>query len=254
MVGSKIRAAGRLVERIPEHQHYIEVFGGSLALLFAKEPSALETVNDIDQDLINFWLVCRESPDELIDKLMLTPYSRALYERWKREPLPENDRIERAARWFYLSCAAFAGNMGSGWSYLRIKSTCNVPPPERFRRKIARVKSAFHRLANVQIECADFREMIARYGNSEDNFLYLDPPYIHLKWYAHNLEEADHIEMAEMCNASRARIMISYQDKPILARLYKGWSRAEYSSVKTSANTNPGGKKPLRTEVVMTNF
>lgn len=126
--GSKQRLCKYMLPLIPRHQHYVEVFAGSLAFLFAKRRSWLETINDKDGDVINFWLVIRDRADELLEKVAFTPYSRKLFDEWRHEAMPEGP-IERAARWFFLYCASFAG-YGRSWSYLKIRSTQNVTPPE----------------------------------------------------------------------------------------------------------------------------
>jgi DNA adenine methylase len=74
--GGKTTIADRIVALLPEHGHYVEPFAGSLAVLLAKPPSRMETVNDIDQDLI-FWRVLRDRPGDLERACGLTPHSRA---------------------------------------------------------------------------------------------------------------------------------------------------------------------------------
>lgn len=68
-IGGKYYLASRIVDLFPEHDHYIEVFGGALHVLCAKPKTKIETINDLDEDLINFWLVCRDRIDELLPKV-----------------------------------------------------------------------------------------------------------------------------------------------------------------------------------------
>lgn len=63
--GGKQMLAGRIAALLPDHRHYVEPFAGSLAVLLAKPPSTLETVNDLDRDLMLFWRVLRDRPDVL---------------------------------------------------------------------------------------------------------------------------------------------------------------------------------------------
>ncbi len=72
--GGKTRLAARIVELLPPHEHYVEPFAGSLAVLLAKPLSRMETVNDLDGDIMTFWRVLRDRPEELIliaDKTMV---------------------------------------------------------------------------------------------------------------------------------------------------------------------------------------
>jgi len=63
--GGKTRIARAIVDLLPAHEHYVEPFGGSLAVLLAKRPSAMETVNDINRALMTFWRVLRDRPGEV---------------------------------------------------------------------------------------------------------------------------------------------------------------------------------------------
>src|SRR5215467_10397855 len=56
--GGKQYLARRIVALMPPHTHYVEPFAGGLAVLLAKDPEGVsEVVNDLDQDLTNFWRV-----------------------------------------------------------------------------------------------------------------------------------------------------------------------------------------------------
>lgn len=75
--GAKWRIANWIIEHIPEHHSYVEPYFGSGAVFFNKSPSNIETINDIDGDVVNFFRVVRESVDELAYKIFMTPYARA---------------------------------------------------------------------------------------------------------------------------------------------------------------------------------
>lgn len=78
--GAKWGLAQTIVELMPKHRSYLEPFFGSGAVLFNKPPSAIETINDIDGDIVNFFTVLRECPQELAEKIALTPYSREVFD------------------------------------------------------------------------------------------------------------------------------------------------------------------------------
>lgn len=75
--GGKQRIAHHIVDVFPEHLHYIEPYAGGLSVLLAKPASKMETINDLDGDLITFWRVLRDNPEELIRVCAFTPHSRA---------------------------------------------------------------------------------------------------------------------------------------------------------------------------------
>src|SRR5579871_6388223 len=99
--GSKSALAPWIVSLLPAHQHYVEPFGGSLAVLLAKPPSRHETVNDLSRDLVTFWRVLRERPEQLLRACELTPHARAEFEDAYHDT---EDDLERARRvWVRLT-------------------------------------------------------------------------------------------------------------------------------------------------------
>lgn len=252
-VGGKAYMASWIISFFPDHEHYIEPFAGALHVLFAKPKSRLETVNDKEGDLVNFWMVCRDRLDELVKKLDFTPYSRQLYEKWKYENMPEEDPVEWAARWYYLNSASVNSFYRAGWSYTRDRANVYVPPVSRFRRRIERMFAACDRLAEVQIECGDFRDMFERYGDLEDAFLYCDPPYVGCKWYKHNFTDEDHRDLAELANAAKAKVMVSYEDCELVRSLYKGWTIDSSEQTRHSKVRRGPYKKPKATELLIMN-
>lgn len=78
--GAKWGMAAQIVSLMPPHRSYLEPFFGSGAVLSNKPPSAIETVNDIDGDIVNFFRVLRERPDDLAEAISLTPYARDVFD------------------------------------------------------------------------------------------------------------------------------------------------------------------------------
>ena len=78
--GAKWGMAKEIIALMPSHRSYLEPFFGSGAVLFNKPPSAIETVNDIDGDIVNFFRVLREQPEELARAISLTPYARDVFD------------------------------------------------------------------------------------------------------------------------------------------------------------------------------
>lgn len=74
--GGKATIADEIIAAFPAHDHYVEPYGGSLAVLLAKAPGRMETVNDLDLGLVTFWRVLRERRDDLMAVCELTPHAR----------------------------------------------------------------------------------------------------------------------------------------------------------------------------------
>ena len=112
--GGKTTIAARIASLLPEHRHYVEPFAGSLAVLLAKTPAGFETVNDLDGNLMTFWCVLRDQPDELARVCALTPHSRA--EHQAAYDLDAVDDLERARRvWVCLTQGRGNTLRRTGW-------------------------------------------------------------------------------------------------------------------------------------------
>lgn len=105
--GSKWSMAKQIIIFFPAHHSYLEPFFGSGAILFNKPRSNIETVNDLDNDVINLFKCIRNDPERLARSIYLTPYARDVYEKAFKEN-PE-DPFERALN-FYIRL-----NMGHGF-------------------------------------------------------------------------------------------------------------------------------------------
>ncbi|MBN7483930.1 DNA adenine methylase, partial [Mycobacteroides abscessus] len=115
--GGKSWLAPRLAAVLPPHKHYVEVCGGSLAVLLAKRRSRQETVNDLDGHLMTFWRVLRDRPDELERVCSLTPHSRA--ERTLAQEISsELGELEIARRVFVALTQGRSGSLTrTGWRH-----------------------------------------------------------------------------------------------------------------------------------------
>ena len=174
--GAKWGMAQEIVQIMPPHRSYLEPFAGSLAVLFHKPRSAIETVNDIDGDIVNFFRVLRAEPERLAREIDLTPYARAVFDD-AHENRGETD-FDRAVRFCIRS------RMGHGFKtcqktgfkidvYARERSYClncwNDMPEN--------IRAAAERLKEVQIENRPALELIRRFRHV-NVLIYADPPYL----------------------------------------------------------------------------
>lgn len=77
--GAKTRLVPWICSYIPDHKVYLEPFFGSGAVFFNKVPCRVETINDLNEEVYNYFKVLRDWPDELIRLIELTTYGRAEY-------------------------------------------------------------------------------------------------------------------------------------------------------------------------------
>ena len=99
--GGKFSHLGWLLPLLPESHHYCEPFAGSGAVLINKSVSPIETYNDLDGDVVNFFRVLRDHHDELIRVISLTPFSREEYCLAIYGKNDSDNAVERARR-FYI--------------------------------------------------------------------------------------------------------------------------------------------------------
>lgn len=170
--GSKFRLAQWIISYFPAHRHYVEPFGGAANVLLVKDRSPLETYNDLNTRIVNFFRVLRERPDELVKQINLTPWSRLEYE----ESFNETDSpVEAARRLFYRLWMSFSGQFNSHRSSWRRDNLGKRKVLDNI--KIDNLIAASQRLREVQIESRDAFQLIKE-TDSADTLFYLDPPYI----------------------------------------------------------------------------
>lgn len=178
--GGKGAMAAKLLGLMPPHKFYVEPFGGGASLLFAKEPSAVETYNDADEGLVNFFRVIRDP--ELFNMfyhlVLHTPFSRAEYNYCRETWANETDPVIMAYKWFVVARNSFAGNFGASWGYGVTSSNRGMASQASRLLSIFELLPAIHaRIMRVQIEHDSWEKVLARH-NHPDTLAYLDPPYI----------------------------------------------------------------------------
>lgn len=257
--GSKLAVADRIAALLSPHEHYVEPFAGSLAVLLAKRPSAMETVSDMDGNLMNFWCVLRDRPGDLERACVLTPHSRAEHEA---AFAMDGDDLERARKVWVLLTQGRGGHLPpkrSGWRYYQDPRGSSASMPAYLATYAGRLAAAAERLRHISLECRPAAEIIERYGRHPGVLIYADPPYLaslrtlnHGRSrgpdYAHELRtDEEHAELADALRAARAAVVISGYDAPLYRELYDGWHRTE---IPASAGN---GVSSQRTEMVWSN-
>ena len=210
-MGGKYYLTSWLSQYIPEHTCYVEPFCGAGHLLFAKESSQVEVLNDIDNHLIGFFELLKDDTkrSKLIQTLDNMLYSRRLWQdirsRWKQGNLPQ-DEIERAAYWFYLNRTTFSGDQKRGG--FAVPSTTGRNPVQSFRNAVDSLKAIAERLRGVCIENLDYQECIRRY-DSKDTLFYCDPPYLDSEhYYGNTFTQDDHRTLAEILHGIKGQAMV----------------------------------------------
>lgn len=246
--GSKWNLSDKIISLLPEHKSYLEPYFGSGAVLFTKKPSAIETVNDLNTDVVNLFEVVRNKPSELSQRLFLTPYSRKVYD----DAFLDNpaDEIEQAVNFIIKSVMShgFRTIEKSGWKN-DINGRERAYAVKHWNDLPDIIQDMTLRLKEVQIENRPALELIKRF-DKEDVCMYIDPPYVlstrTRKQYSFEMEDSDHIELLDTIVVSKAKILISGYDCELYNHKLKDWNRLEFSA------TAEKGLK--RTEVLWLNY
>jgi DNA adenine methylase len=244
-IGGKNRIAAKIIEIFPKHTTYVEAFAGGAQVFFRKEPSAVEVLNDLNGDVVNFFRICQCHHVELLRYLKFILVSRrwfALFEGENPESLTD---IQRAARFFYLQKNAFAGLIRNRKYRYGV-----VGPPSFNPGRIPQLlENAHKRLERVQIECLPYSEVLERFDRQTTLF-YLDPPYWGRKLYKFNFTDDDFVTLAERLRHLNGKVVLSLNDVPRVRELFHDFTLREIELPYTSQMK--AGKR-FR-ELLITNF
>jgi len=255
--GGKFSHLDWLLPLLPKTTHFCEPFGGSAAVLLNREPSPIETYNDLDSEIVNFFRVLREQKEALIEAIGLTPFSREEFEL-AITPLPQDiSDLERARRFFIrarqvrtgLAQTASAGR----WANCVLTSRAGMAGAvSRWLGSVEGLSEIVQRLLRVQIENAPAIDVINRY-DSEETLFYCDPPYPHSsrgdsRAYGYEMTDEEHRELARVLHNVKGKVALSSYHCDIMDELYSGWRRIE------AEPKNCHSIKKLRTEVLWANY
>jgi DNA adenine methylase len=245
IIGGKTRRAKRLAELLPPAECYVEVFGGSAAVLFAKEPSPVEVYNDGDGRLVNLFKTVQERPDDLSNALKLFPASRRLYYELVNGEFSVNDPVWRAAGYYFVLRTSFSCKPGAGFRSSRSERS-------RYSMLVDFVKWS-ERLDRVYIENLDFERVIEKYDGKGTVF-FVDPPYPGCeRYYNGRFEPTDHSRLRDVLVSVAGSWLLTYADAPEVRKLYGRFNVSE-EAVPYSASLDKGKRRPPATELVIANY
>lgn len=233
--GGKFSHLEWLLPLLPVAEHFCEPFGGSAAVLVNRDPAPVETYNDLDGEVVNFFRVLRENPNDLIRAIGLTPFSREEFEFAIDHQEDTNlSNLERA-RLFFIRArqvrTGLAQKASSGrWANCKLTSRAGMSGAvSRWLGSVDGLPEIAERLVRVQIENAPAVEVIERY-DSPNTLFYCDPPYTHdsrgdINAYKYEMDSEAHQELAGSLKSSKGMVAISGYESPLMNELYKGWNK-----------------------------
>ncbi|MBF1991359.1 DNA adenine methylase [Fischerella thermalis] len=255
--GGKYGHLDWLLPLLPKTTHYCEPFGGSAAVLLNREPSPVETYNDIDGEVVNFFRVLRDQKDQLIEAIGLTPFSREEFRIAIAKEQEDLSDLERARRFFVRARQVRTGLAQTAsvgrWAHCKLTSRAGMAGAvSRWLGSVEDLPEIVQRLLRVQIENDQAIDIIQRYDSPETLF-YCDPPYPHdsrgdSKAYAYEMTDDEHRQLAGVLRSVKGKVALSGYDCPLMQELYGDWN-----CIKAPLK-NCHSIKELRQEVLWLNY
>jgi len=256
--GGKFSHLEWLLPLLPECHHYCEPFGGSAAVLLNRSPSPVETYNDVDGEVCNFFRVLREHKEALVEAIGLTPFSREEFAIACKldASLPPLER----ARHFYIRARQVRTGLAQTASIGRW-ANCRNTSRQGMSGVISRWLGGVHalpeiaeRLLRVQIENRPAIDVIKLY-DSQETLFYCDPPYVHTtrgdsKAYGYEMTDDEHKKLADELNTVKGKVALSNYDCELMNRLYPAPKWHKFDAAERTIHSTKG----KRAEVLWTNY
>ena len=236
--GAKFRLAPWIMQFVPEHQTYVEPFGGAAGILLQKPRSYAEVYNDLDGEIV---------------RIQLTPYARAEFDlAWEEtdDPIERARRIVIRAQMGFSSAGATKGVTGFRIDTRRAYGTAQhlwLEYPDA-------VAAAGQRFSGVLIENRPATEVLLQH-DAPDTLHFVDPPYVHSTrvrprsgGYKHEMTDADHRHLLGVLLDLQGMVIVCGYDSDLYSDMLAGWERFE-----TAARISAGRGAAIRTEVAWIN-
>ncbi|MBN2401006.1 MAG: DNA adenine methylase [Spirochaetes bacterium] len=220
-IGGKSKLSEKIIDLIPRHKTYCEVFAGGLWVFFRKDPSMFEVVNDLDNHLIKFYRVLQNHLEEFLKQYKWVLASREWWADWNEQLEGRGlTDIQYAARYYYVQRLCFAG---------RVKGRTFGTAPESLPRiNLLRIEdelSEVHlRLIKVMIENLSWEQVVEKY-DKPDTFFYLDPPYYSEPCYKHNFTGLNDYKLLNgTLENIKGKFILSINDNQNIREVFSGFN------------------------------
>ncbi|MBX4261310.1 DNA adenine methylase [Clostridium estertheticum] len=253
-IGGKSKSLKYLLPLIPVHEGYVEVFGGAGWLIFGKEPSKWEVLNDLDDNLSNFWNVLKNHEIEFIKSFDFEVISRTIFNEYKKIYITKkyNDNIQQAHILYYLLKAGTSGRLpdGGGCGFGRCKGKSRL----RLDKTPKDIIMSHQRLINVSIECRDFKDIIKFYDTNK-TFFYLDPPYRSnscAPYPVGKFTDDDYTDLYNLCSNMKGNFLLSINNDNFINSLFSKFNITKINVPYCGSIKQKGREKYA--ELIITNY
>lgn len=239
-MGGKSKLRKTIIEMIPKHTCYVELFLGAGWVYFGKEPSKAEVINDIDSELVNMFKMFKYHEEEIKRLLDYEIYSRDSFHSYLNAS--QLTEIQRAIRFFYIINCSF-GSKGDHFGYRATQK----PPGKIFTEDFKDIRE---RLKNTYVENLDFTDIIKKYDKKE-TFFFCDPPYFETAGYKNQFTEEHHLLLRDKLTNIKGKFLLTINDHESTREWYKDFNIKE-TEVNYTVCKNHTDKKYK--ELIITNY
>ena len=268
--GGKSGQFKRIQSMMPDHKCFVEGFGGSGTITLNKDPAGVDVYNDLDSELVHFFIVYREAPERLCEWLERVPYSYSTYEDFvdafygeageeRNGELPGNvltnnlttsddiaqNHIKRAGVFFTLRYMQFGAKYQGRSGFGRSKVQNGAETFTNAKERLADFAGCWD---HVTVENVSYEKLIDTY-DGDDTLFYFDPPYIGTEGY-YRESDFSHQKFCKDLERIEGYWMVSYDEIPELLSKY-------HISVEESTNFIDSGMKGEgkdTIETIVTNY
>lgn len=248
--GAKRTLAARIVAELGEHSAYWEPFCGSLAVLLAKPPAAMETVNDMYGEVVNLARVIRHADlgpalyrmlrRTILCEDLMREAAEHCKERGKKKPAGPASApdLDRAYDFFVSSWAGRNGVTGTesyNQGFARRYTKSGGDSATRWARATDSIPAWRRRLRLATVWNIDGFTMLDNIEDERRVVIYIDPPYVAKgASYVYDFTPEDHIQLCQAASRfRRTRVVVSYYDHPLIRDYYAGWTLVQCPTVKS---------------------
>jgi DNA adenine methylase len=238
-LGNKAKIAKEIQSYFPPHKIYIEPFFGAGGMFFNKPKAKYNIVNDYDNDVFNLFNVVMHRKDDFIEAFIKMPIHEGLLNHWKQNK--ETDEILKALRFIFLS----------NFTYLGKGNTMRFGTENPKNIILKNIDATYKYLENVQFANRDFRSFFEqlRERNSDDTFIYCDPPYLGTDDnYETSFTEQDSEDLFNLLMQSKCKFTVSEFDAPFILE------QARQRNLNVIVIGERQNLKNRRTEILVTNY
>lgn len=243
-MGGKSKLRKTIIEMIPDHTCYIELFFGAGWVYFGKEPSKVEVINDIDKELTNLFRMIKHHSPEIERQLEYEFSGRDVFEEYKNCTIEYLTEIHRAVRFLYLITQSFAGR-GGAYGY----GTSTKPSQQIFYKNV--LGELKKRLRNTYVENLSFEKIIDKYDR-DYSFFFCDPPYFETTGYGNTFGENEQLLLRDKLSNLKGKFLLTINAHEKVREWYKDFNLKEVQvNYSVSKEAKARGKY---NELIITNY